>query len=106
MESVNGRRPGLLVLNQYYSPGVEATARLLTELCSALAVDYDVPAVVGAARGEPETSVQDGVEVVRVHSTTYDRTMLSHRAANYLTYITGAIRKGLAPPRPDVVLFM
>jgi glycosyltransferase involved in cell wall biosynthesis len=32
--------------------------------------------------------------------------MLSHRAANYLTYIAGAVRKGLASPRPDVVLCM
>ena len=30
------RRPRLLVFNQYYWPGVEATAHLLTELCEAL----------------------------------------------------------------------
>ena len=30
-------RPRLLVFNQYYWPGVEATANLLTELCEALA---------------------------------------------------------------------
>src|SRR5262249_14961722 len=35
-------RPRLLVLNQYYWPGVEATAHLLTELCEALATEYDV----------------------------------------------------------------
>ena len=33
------RKPRLLVLNQYYWPGVEATAQLLTDLCEALAED-------------------------------------------------------------------
>ena len=32
-------RPALLVLNQYYAPGQESTAQLLTELCEALAED-------------------------------------------------------------------
>ena len=105
-EPANGRRPRLLVLNQYYWPGVEATANLLSELCAALASDYDVTAVVGAAHGEPERSVRDGVTILRVQSTTYDRTQLSRRAANYLTYVAGAVRKGLASPRPDVVLCM
>jgi glycosyltransferase involved in cell wall biosynthesis len=105
-EPANGRRPRLLVLNQYYWPGVEATANLLSELCAALASDYDVTAVVGAAHGEPERSVRGGVTVLRVQSTTYDRTQLSRRAANYLTYVAGAVRKGLASPRPDVVLCM
>jgi len=105
-EPANGRRPRLLVLNQYYWPGVEATANLLTELCSALVADFDVTVVVGAARGEPERSVRDGVTILRVHSTTYDRTQLSRRAANYFTYVFGAVRKGLASPRPDVVVCM
>ena len=105
-ERANGRRPRLLVLNQYYWPGVEATANLLTELCSALVADFDVTVVVGAARGEPERSVRDGVTILRVHSTTYDRTQLSRRAANYFTYVFGAVRKALASPRPDVVVCM
>jgi hypothetical protein len=46
-------RPRLLVLNQYYWPGVEATANLLTELCEALAVDHDVTVVTGAAPDHP-----------------------------------------------------
>ncbi len=32
-------RPRLLVLNQYYWPGVEATAHLLTDLCEGLSDD-------------------------------------------------------------------
>jgi colanic acid biosynthesis glycosyl transferase WcaI len=105
-EPTNGRRPRLLVLNQYYWPGIEATANLLAELCGALADEYDVTVVTGAAHLEPENSVRDGVSIVRVHSTTYDRTRFSRRAANYFTYVAGAVRKALASSRPDVVLCM
>ena len=105
-EPANGRRPRLLVLNQYYWPGVEATANLLTELCGALVADFEVTVVVGAARGESERSIRDGVTILRVHSTTYDRTQLARRAANYFTYVFGAVRKALASPRPDVVVCM
>jgi colanic acid biosynthesis glycosyl transferase WcaI len=102
----NGRRPRLLFLNQYYWPGVEATANLLAELCEALAADYEVTVVVGAAPGQPERSERGGVSILRTRSTTYDRTQLSRRAANYLTYVSGAIRTSLTLPRPDVVVCM
>jgi glycosyltransferase involved in cell wall biosynthesis len=103
----NGQRPRLLVLNQYYWPGVEATANLLTELCEALAEEYEVTVVTGAARDAlPERDVRNGVEIVRVHSTTYDRTRLSRRAANYFTYLLGALRTALRSGRPDVVVCM
>ena len=49
LKPVSRRR--ILVLNQYYWPGVEATAHLLTELCEALAEDYDVEVVTGVLRG-------------------------------------------------------
>jgi glycosyltransferase involved in cell wall biosynthesis len=103
----SSRRPRLLVLNQYYWPGVEATANLLTELCEALAAEYDVTVVTGAARDQQAArEVRNAVTVVRVHSTVYDRTQLSRRAANYLTYIFGAIRESLRSKRPDVVVCM
>ena len=48
------RRPRLLVLNQYYWPGVEATAQLLTELCEALAEEYEVEVVTGVLHGHED----------------------------------------------------
>lgn len=99
-------KPRLLVLNQYYWPGKEATANLLTELCEALAGEYDVTVVTGAAPGQPHRSERNGVTIVRVRSTTYDRTQLWRRAANYVSYILGAFRDALAMPEPDVVMCM
>ena len=45
-----GREPRLLVLNQYYWPGVEATAQLLAQLCEALADEFEVRVVTGRLR--------------------------------------------------------
>jgi glycosyltransferase involved in cell wall biosynthesis len=103
------RRPRLLVFNQYYWPGVEATAHLLTELCEALARDYDVTVVTGKLRGHEHAPTHDrrnGVEIVRVHSFSFDRAPLAQRGANYISYLTLAALRGLAAPRPDVVLCM
>jgi glycosyltransferase involved in cell wall biosynthesis len=103
------RKPRLLVLNQYYAPGIEATARLLTNLCEDLANDYEVTVITGRLRdheNEPDFERLNGVDVIRVHSTSFDRAPLHKRAANYFTYITRALRRGLRSARPDVVLCM
>jgi len=103
------RKPRLLVLNQYYWPGVEATAQLLTELCEALAEDLDVKVVTGQLHGQeeqPHRSVRNGVEIVRVTSTSFERSKLFARASNYATYLTSALFGGLRGRRPDVVLCM
>ena len=103
------RRPRLLVLNQYYWPGVEATAQLLAQLGAALAEDFDVRVVTGRLRSHrdlPDRERRDGVEIVRVESTAYDRSNLLPRAANYVTYLAGSLREALRGPRPDIVLCM
>ena len=104
------RRPRLLVLNQYYWPGVEATANLLTQLCEALASDYDVTVITGRLLGREEDADYErlnGVELIRVHSTAFDRSDLFRRAVNYFTYLGRALRRGLRPTvRPDLVLCM
>src|SRR5205814_3853623 len=102
-------RPRVLVFNQYYWPGVEATAHLLSELCAALAEDFDVTVVTGRLPqpgGEPGRTTHDGVEIVRVRSTAYDRSALHLRALNYATYLAQSLRQGLAAGKPDVVLCM
>jgi len=103
------RKPRLLVLNQYYWPGVEATAQLLTELCEALAEEMDVRVVTGVLHGhedEPRDLVQNGVRVIRVPSTSFERSKLAARASNYITYLANALLRSLRGVRPDVVLCM
>ena len=103
------RKPRLLVLNQYYWPGVEATAQLLTELCEALASDMEIKVVTGRLHGhggEPARSERNGVEIVRVPSTSFERSKLLARASNYGSYLTRALLGTLRGPRPDVVLCM
>lgn len=101
-------RPKILVLNQYYWPGIEATAQLLAQLCEALADDYDVTVVTGHLRGHdlPAEEVRNGVRIVRTRSTAYDRTQLHRRAANYASYLGDAVRTALRGERPDLVLCM
>jgi glycosyltransferase involved in cell wall biosynthesis len=100
------RRPRILVLNQYYWPGVEATANLLTELCEALAADYDVTVIAGAAADVPANETRNGVQIVRVRSTSYERSRLSRRALNYVTYVVGVMWKGMFERRPGLVICM
>ncbi len=99
----------ILVLNQYYWPGVEATAHLLTELCEALAEEYEVEVVTGVLRGhegEPRQIEHNGVRITRVSSTSYERSELGRRAVNYFSYLGSALHHALSAPAPDLVVCM
>jgi glycosyltransferase involved in cell wall biosynthesis len=43
---------------------------------------------------------------VRVPSTSFERSKLFARAANYVTYLSNALLRGLRAPKPDIVLCM
>lgn len=95
----------LLVLNQYYWPGPEATAQLLTELCEGLAETFEVTVIAGTTRGAgPGHQERNGVAIVRVPSTAFSRSRLAARAANYLSYVVLAAVRGLTARKPDLVL--
>ena len=108
MPPLAGDRPRILVLNQYYWPGIEATAQLLAQLCEALAADYEVTVVTGHLHGHdlPAEETRNGVRIVRVRSTTYERSRLHHRAANYGSYLADSVLTALRGERPDLVLCM
>jgi glycosyltransferase involved in cell wall biosynthesis len=102
-------RPRLLILNEYYWPGPEASAHLLTELCESLAADYDVHVITGAIKGDEgrlKRLVRNGVTIERVPSTSFDRAHIPGRAANYLTFMGAALIRGLQAGETDVVLCM
>ncbi len=97
------------MLNQYYWPGVEATAHLLSQLCEALADDFDVTVVTGRLLGHDELPAEEernGVRIVRVRSTAYERSELHRRAVNYVSYLLESVRTALREPKPDLVLCM
>jgi colanic acid biosynthesis glycosyl transferase WcaI len=88
---------------------VAAPAHLLTELCEALAEDYDVEVVTGVLHGHenaPRMAEHNGVRITRVSSTSYDRAELARRAANYFSYLGAAGAHALRGPTPDLVLCM
>ena len=102
-------RPHILVLNQYYWPGLEATAQLLAQLCEALARDFEVTVVTGALHGLddlPAVEERNGVRIVRTRSTAYERSRLHLRAANYVTYLGDSVLAALGGREPDLVLCM
>jgi colanic acid biosynthesis glycosyl transferase WcaI len=105
---LSSRRPRLLVFNQYYWPGVEATAYLLSQLCAELAGEFDITVVTGKLRTGPNEArvTHDGVAIVRVTSTTFRRANIWLRALNYATYLLSSALAGLRVPKPDIVLCM
>ena len=63
--------------------------------------------VTGALHGvdaQPGRTTRNGVEIIRVAGTSYDRSKLPLRALNYATYLAGSLWKGLRARRPDVVM--
>lgn len=104
-----GGRRHILVLNQYYWPGREATALLLTELCEYLARDYDVTVVTGLLHEQgvgPGVDVRNGVTIVRVRSTSFDRRSLLLRGVNYSSYLLMTALRAVTLHRPDIVFSM
>ena len=98
-----------MVLNQYYWPGVEATAYLLHDLCRQLVTEFDVTVVTGMSADPdsvPGRTIKDGVEIIRVSSTSYDRRRLSQRALNYISYLGLSLLAAIRAEKPDVVLCM
>jgi glycosyltransferase involved in cell wall biosynthesis len=101
--------PRLLIINQYYWPGVEATANLLTELAEDFAADFDVTVVTADLHGHaglPRREVRNGVLIIRVPSLAYERSRLSRRALNYVSFLATALVRGLSDRRPDIVICM
>lgn len=102
-------RPRILVLNQYYKPGVEATANLLADLCESLAEEFDVTVVTGRLQDHadlPSREVLNGVLVLRTRSTAFERTKLHLRASNYATYLASSLVRAQASGPVDLVLCM
>ena len=104
------RKPRLLVVNQYYWPGVEATAQLLTELCEALADEYEIRvlsrACSTATSSRRSGSVRNGVEIVRVRVDLVRARKPRPARAELRRLHRQRAARGPDRSRPDVVLCM
>lgn len=82
-----------------------AAAHLLSELCAALSAGFEITVVTGADRkAAPGRTVHEGVEVIRVWSTAFERRQLALRALSHVTYMASSLHRGLDAKRPDDVL--
>jgi colanic acid biosynthesis glycosyl transferase WcaI len=101
----------ILVLNEYFRPDQAASAQRITDLAEDLAHDHEVIAIAGRPSYNllAHAAAVDGVaprtvEVRHVPSTSFARYRPWRRAANYLTYLSGALVSGLWVDRPDLVI--
>ena len=102
MTDVSDRKPRILVLNQYYWPGVEATAHLLSQLCEALTDDFDVTVVTGRLLGHDELPAEEERQRRPHRARSLDRVRAlgsPRRAANYVSYLAESRSVGAARSR-------
>src|SRR5215470_14750681 len=96
--------------NRSYWPDLGATGQLLTELAEDLVNlhGWDVTIVAGypirSSASLPSSEWRNGVHIVRAAGSTFDPRRFARRAANYVSYFTSALAKGLRIRRPDVVV--
>jgi colanic acid biosynthesis glycosyl transferase WcaI len=98
----------VLFVNQYFPPDASATAYLLGELAEDMARHHEVWVLAGRPSYSPETSrfQPRGVHVARVPSAAFHRRSMLGRVANYGTFAACALLRGVALPRPDLVVAM
>ncbi|MGH9013420.1 MAG: glycosyltransferase family 4 protein [Acidimicrobiia bacterium] len=104
----------ILLVNQYFPPDTSATAAVFAEIADALVrAGNDVTVLCGHPSYDPmertrwqprQRKRRNGVEIVRVGSTGFDRRNAAGRAANYVSYLCLAVILGVIRRRPDVVI--
>ena len=100
----------MLVLNQYYWPGVEATAHLLSQLCEALADDFDITVVTGRLLGHDELQAEEVAQRRPHRARPLDRVRAvgaaPARGQLRLLPRRAPFATALREPKPDLVLCM
>ncbi len=100
----------LTILNQFFYPDHSATSQLMTELAQNLG-EYGFEVTAIASRGRyngggalPPREQYKGVRIERAWATSFGKTCLPGRLADYLTFYLAAFWKLLTMPRQDVVM--
>ncbi len=104
----------ILFINRSYWPDAEATGQLLTELCEQVATDgrYEVSVICGQPNFNLEghefqssgATTHNGVKLIRVRHTRYDKSMFSGRVINFITFLIAATWRAMLCKRPDVIV--
>jgi len=104
----------ILLLNLYYPPDTSATAKMAETVAQALAARHEVIVLCGRPSYDPterrpwrlyRTEQAGSVRVIRVGSTSYPRSHMKRRLANYLSYVLLAMPRALILPC-DLILAM
>lgn len=100
----------VLAVNQFYSPDTAATAQLLGDLCEDLARQGCEVSVLASRKryvgaGElPARELRNGVHVHRVRASSFGRSSMAARLADYTSFGATSFANLLSLPRPDVLL--
>ncbi len=103
----------ILFINQYYYPDLASTGQLLTQLCESLAKDFEIVVLTSFPSYSVTTThrkklftqeSRNGVRIIRVFSTSFNRKNLLLRALNYITYFTSATICALFLKKPHIVV--
>lgn len=84
----------LIILTEYFYPEEASTAQLLTDMATGLANEFDVSVLTGRpnyhaadrSQGVPRRETFEGVSIIRVGSTRFDKDTLPLRVINWLTF--------------------
>ena len=100
----------IVFVNRFYAPDHSATSQMLTDLATALAMDYEVHVVTSRQRYDeagaslPAHEVLKGVVVDRVRTTTLGRAHLVGRTLDYLSFYVSATLKLTRLATPNTVI--
>ena len=98
----------ILFVNQYFPPDAANSAYILGELAEDLARHHEVQVLAGrpSYNAASTTFRPQGVEVIRVPSTTFNRRTIVGRLVNYATFSAVSALRVCRVPRPDLVVAM
>ena len=111
--SIPDDRPRIVFLNRSYWPDLEATGQLLTQLCEALADEFQVEVVAGlpnslsadAPADWQSQTVHNGVRIHRLRHLQLPKRSILLRIANYLSFQWSVRRMLKRIGQPDVLIF-
>ena len=111
---MNGRRPSITVLTEYFHPEEASTAQLLTELTTDLTDRFDVSVLTAYPNYHeedqsvrvPASETYQEVDIRRVRSTRLDKDSFPRRVVNWLTFTLFVLARLLFDHRRDALLVL